>query len=241
MLAGMVGCLVPVLLVSWTWAGQSAHRSLEGAFGSYPAGDSGSGLLLTSGILRNWSLRLGKPCVWTDGSKDDYLTADLEVAGTGVCLPAPEEPFPGVIWCTVEEHGDARLNCCRAFVPLPGPLQKFGVRSWHCRPPGRVMWVLTIARSSGRLLATLGQGLRPYCCNPSHDPCSGSGCGQAPPWLPTQAGAGSGHCCPAMECVCLLRKPLFRVLALALECLHQHLQQHLHHRVSFLKSALPSL
>ena len=44
-------------------------------------------------------------------------------AGVGVYLPAPEEAFRGAIWSTAEEYGDARLDRCRAFMPVPGPLQ----------------------------------------------------------------------------------------------------------------------
>ena len=47
----------------------------------------------------------------------------FEVPGAGVYLPAPEEAMREAIWCTTEEDGDAGLERCRAFMPVPGPLQ----------------------------------------------------------------------------------------------------------------------
>ena len=38
-------------------------------------------------------------------------------------LPAREEAMWGVIWRSAEEYGDASLERCRAFMPVPGPLQ----------------------------------------------------------------------------------------------------------------------
>ena len=46
-----------------------------------------------------------------------------EVAGAGVYLPAPKLAMDGAVWGVAEEHGDARLERCRAFMPVPGPLQ----------------------------------------------------------------------------------------------------------------------
>ena len=63
------------------------------------------------------------PCVWTDGSREDYPTGGFEVAVAGVYLLAPDEAFRGAVWGTVEEYGDARLDRRRAFMPVPGPLQ----------------------------------------------------------------------------------------------------------------------
>ena len=40
-------------------------------------------------------------CVWTDGSREQYLTGGFEVAGAGVYLPAPDEAFRGAVWGTV--------------------------------------------------------------------------------------------------------------------------------------------
>ena len=47
----------------------------------------------------------------------------FEVAGAGVYLPAAEVAFDNSVWGTVEEYGDARLERCRAFLPVPGVLQ----------------------------------------------------------------------------------------------------------------------
>ena len=47
----------------------------------------------------------------------------FEVAGAGGYLPAPELTMECAVWGVAEESGDARLERCRAFMPLPGPLQ----------------------------------------------------------------------------------------------------------------------
>ena len=66
----------------------------------------------------------GYPNTWTDGSREDFSSVGgFEVAGVGVHLPASELAFEGSIWRTVEEYGDARLERCRAFLPVPGVLQ----------------------------------------------------------------------------------------------------------------------
>ena len=40
-----------------------------------------------------------------------------------VYLPASELAFENLVWGTVEEYGDARLERCRAFLPVPGVMQ----------------------------------------------------------------------------------------------------------------------
>ena len=47
----------------------------------------------------------------------------FEVAGAGVYLLASEIAFDNSVWGTVEEYGDARLERCRAFLPVTGALQ----------------------------------------------------------------------------------------------------------------------
>ena len=47
----------------------------------------------------------------------------FEVAGAGVYLPASEIAFEGAVWGVAGEHGDARLERCRAFMSVPGPIQ----------------------------------------------------------------------------------------------------------------------
>ena len=44
----------------------------------------------------------------------------FEVAGAGVYVPASVIAFDSMIWRTAEEYGDARLERCRAFLPVPG-------------------------------------------------------------------------------------------------------------------------
>ena len=62
--------------------------------------------------------------IWTDGSREDYSSiGGFEIAGAGVFLLASELAFDGLIWRTAEEYGDARLERCRAFVPVPGVMQ----------------------------------------------------------------------------------------------------------------------
>ena len=51
------------------------------------------------------------------------LLVGFEIAGAGVYLPASELAFGGLIWRTAEEYGDARLERCRAFLPVPGVMQ----------------------------------------------------------------------------------------------------------------------
>ena len=51
------------------------------------------------------------------------LSGGYEVAGAGVYLSAAEVAFEGAVWGVIEEYGDARLERCRAFMPVPGVLQ----------------------------------------------------------------------------------------------------------------------
>ena len=63
------------------------------------------------------------PYVWTCGSLESFSLAGFSVAGAGVYLPAPELAMQGTVWGEVEDYGDAGLDRCGAFVPVPGPLQ----------------------------------------------------------------------------------------------------------------------
>ena len=65
----------------------------------------------------------GAPNIWTDGSREDYPVGGFEVAVAGVYLPAPELAMDGAVCGVAEEYGDARLERCRAVVPVPGPPQ----------------------------------------------------------------------------------------------------------------------
>ena len=76
-------------------------------------------------MLLIWPWRCLSPLsVWTDGSREDFSSiGGFEVAGAGVCLSASEVAFDGLIWGTAEAYGDARLERCRAFLPVPGVMQ----------------------------------------------------------------------------------------------------------------------
>ena len=64
------------------------------------------------------------PDIWTDGSREDFSSVGgFEFAGAGVYLSASELAFEGSVWGTAEEYGDARLEHCRAFMPVPGVTQ----------------------------------------------------------------------------------------------------------------------
>ena len=84
------------------------------------------------------------PNIWTDGSREDFSSiGGFEVVGAGVYVPASELAFEGAVWGVAEEYGDARLEWCRVFMPVPGPLQtvqraEFWVPSLLCSPAGLV-------------------------------------------------------------------------------------------------------
>ena len=64
------------------------------------------------------------PNIWTDGSSEVFSSlGGFEVAGAGVYLPASELAFDGSVWGTTEEYGDAPLERCRAFMPVPVVMQ----------------------------------------------------------------------------------------------------------------------
>ena len=101
------------------------------------------------------------PNIWTDGSREDFSSiGGFDVAGAGVYLPASELAFEGSIWGTVEEYGDARLERCRAFLPVPGVLQTVQrAEFWGATLALQAYWPchlgidnLNVARSVGRLL-----------------------------------------------------------------------------------------
>ena len=103
--------------------GQLAVRSLEQQLVAYPADGAGLGVPPDFWDAEDLAIEIGEhPCVWTDGSREDYATGGFEVAGAGVYLLAPELALEGTVWSTVEEYGDARLDRCRAFMPVLGPL-----------------------------------------------------------------------------------------------------------------------
>ena len=72
------------------------------------------------------------PNIWTDGSGEDFSSVGgFEVAGAGVHLPAAEVAFESSVWGVAEEYGDARLERCRAFMPVPGVLQSVRRAIWE--------------------------------------------------------------------------------------------------------------
>ena len=66
---------------------------------------------------------LGHLYISINGSKKDFpFMGGFEVAGAGVHLPAAEVAFDHSVWGSVEEHGDDRLERCRAVLHVPGGL-----------------------------------------------------------------------------------------------------------------------
>ena len=63
------------------------------------------------------------PNIWTDGSREDYPVGGFEVAGAGVCLPAPELAMDGAAGGVAEGCCHGRVERCRAFMSEPGPMQ----------------------------------------------------------------------------------------------------------------------
>ena len=65
-----------------------------------------------------------------------------------------------LFWSVAEEYGDARLERCRAFMPVPGPLQTvLRAEFWGAIIALQSYWLchfgidnLNVARSMGRLL-----------------------------------------------------------------------------------------
>ena len=68
--------------------------------------------------------------------------------------------FDNSVWGTVEEHGDAQLERCRAFLPVPGVLQTVQrAEFWGAIVVLQAHWPchlgidnLNVVRSIGRLL-----------------------------------------------------------------------------------------
>ena len=101
------------------------------------------------------------PDIWTDGSREDFSSVGgFEIAVAGVYLSASELAFEGSVWGTVEEYGDARLERCRIFLPVPGVMQTVQrAEFWGAILAMQAYWPchlgidnLNVARSIGRLL-----------------------------------------------------------------------------------------
>ena len=101
------------------------------------------------------------PNIWTDGSRVDFSSIGrFEVAGAGLNLPASELALEGLVWRTAEEYGVARLERCRAFMPVPGVMQTVQrAEFWGAILALQAYWPchlgidnLNVARSIDRLL-----------------------------------------------------------------------------------------
>ena len=98
------------------------------------------------------------PNIWTDCSREDYSSVGgFEV---GVYLFGSELAFDGSVWGTAEECGDARLERCRASMPVPGVMQTVQrAELWGAIIAMQTYWPchlgidnLHVARTVGRLL-----------------------------------------------------------------------------------------
>ena len=75
-------------------------------------------------------------------------------------MPASGIAFDSSIWGTAEEYGDARLERCRAFLPVPGVMQTDQrAELWGAIVALQAYWPchlgidnLNVARTIGRLL-----------------------------------------------------------------------------------------
>ena len=110
------------------WAascGQLACCELELSLGTYPVDGSDFWTPPDDWDADDLALEMSDtPDIWTDGSREDFSSiGGFKVAGAGVYVPASEMAFDGSVWGVAEVHGDARLERCRAFMPLPGILQ----------------------------------------------------------------------------------------------------------------------
>ena len=116
------------LLSNKPWAlyfGELAFFHLERCLGAYPVGFDAAWTPPDYWDADDIALEMPEhPNVWTDGSREDFSSVgSFEVAGAGAYLPAAEVAFDRSVWGTVEEYGDARLERCRAFLPVPDVLQ----------------------------------------------------------------------------------------------------------------------
>ena len=98
---------------------------LECRLGAYPVDTSAFGTPPEHWDADDLALEVSDtPKIWTDGRSEDFSSpGGFEVAGASVCVPACGIAFEGSVWSVAEEYGDARLERCRAFLPVPGPLQ----------------------------------------------------------------------------------------------------------------------
>ena len=139
-----------------------ASAQLERCLGAYPVDLAGSWTPPEYWDADDIALEMSDHLnVWTDGSREDFsAAAGFEVAGAGVSLPASVLAFDHSVWGTAEEYGDARLERCRAFIPVPGVMQTVHrAEFWGAIIAMQAYWPchlgidnLNVARSLGRLL-----------------------------------------------------------------------------------------
>ena len=142
--------------------GDLASFHLERCLGAYPVDFAASWTPPDYWDADDIALEMPEhPNIWTDGSREDFSSiGGFEVAGAGVYLPASELAVDGLIWGTAEEHGDARLERCRAFLPALGVMQTVQrAEFWGAIITLQAYWPchlgidnLNVARSIGRLL-----------------------------------------------------------------------------------------
>ena len=139
---GMVGCLGLVVLL----LGIQPLVSLNGAWVLIQLTTLATGRRLSVGMrmILHWRWRIipifgpmvaGRISLQLVGSR---LLALVSI------LHAAEVSFDCSVWGTAEEYGDARLERCRAFLPVPGVMQtvqraEFWVLLLPCRRTGLVI------------------------------------------------------------------------------------------------------
>ena len=146
------------------WAlsfGELASFHLERCLGAYPVDFAAAWTPPDYWDAGDIALVLEHPNIWTDGSREDFSSiVGFEFAGAGVYLPAGEVAFDHSVWGTVEEYGDARLERCRAFLPVPGVLHTVQrTELWGAIVALQAYWPchlgidnLNVVRNIGRLL-----------------------------------------------------------------------------------------
>ena len=141
-----------------------ASFHLEGCLGAYPVDFGAAWTPPDCWDADDIALEISDlPNIWTGGSREDFSSiGGFEVAGAGVYLPASELAFDNLVWSTVEEYGNAQLERCRAFLPIPGVLQTVQrAEFWGAIIALQAHWPchfgidnLNVVRSIGRLLDT---------------------------------------------------------------------------------------
>ena len=147
------------------WAtsfGDLASFHLERCLGAYPVDFDGCWTPPEYWDADDIALEMSEhPSIWIDGSRENFSSVcGFEIAGAGVYLPASELAFEGLVWGTAEEYGDARLERCRIFLPVPGVMQTVQrAEFWGAILAMLAYWPchlgidnLHVARSIGRLL-----------------------------------------------------------------------------------------